>query len=191
MEILNQLDPLLRTFWYIAIPTSLVFLTQTLMTFVGASHGSDTDFESHDPNGDSNSFHFFSFRNLINFLLGFGWSGISLYHTIHHSYLLIFLSLLTGIGFVWLFFFLIQQLQRLTEDNSFRLTDALHKEAQVYLNIPGNMQGTGKIHISIKGSHHELDAMTHGDSIPYGIRVEITAIENNALIVYPIKDNQP
>jgi hypothetical protein len=45
METLENLDPLLRTFWYIAIPTSLIFVIQTVMTFMGtdATHSFDTE----------------------------------------------------------------------------------------------------------------------------------------------------
>jgi len=47
IEYLNGLELLLRTFWYIAIPTSLFFAIQTVMTFVGGdADGMDADFDS-------------------------------------------------------------------------------------------------------------------------------------------------
>ena len=47
MEFFEHLDPLLRTFWYIAIPVSLIFVVQTIMTFVGAdaTDGNEVDFD--------------------------------------------------------------------------------------------------------------------------------------------------
>jgi len=47
MEILEHLDPLLKTFWFVAIPVSLIFIIQTIMTFMGvdASDGVEVDFE--------------------------------------------------------------------------------------------------------------------------------------------------
>lgn len=187
MEYFNQLDPLLRTFWYVAVPVSLIFLTQTIMTLLGASHGDsgDMDFDSHDHNGGGSDFHLFSFRNLINFLLGFGWAGVTLYSVIHSSYLLIAVALLVGAFFVWLFFLLIKQLQRLTEDNTFQLTDTLHQTAEVYLKIPANRSGLGKVHVSVKGAVHELDAMTDGPEISYGTKTLVTSIEGNILIIQP------
>jgi membrane protein implicated in regulation of membrane protease activity len=189
METLNQLDPLLRTFWYVAIPASLVFLTQTILTFAGASHASDTDFDAHGHDGDGSDFQVFSFRNLINFLLGFGWSGISLFSTVHNPFLLIILALSVGVGFVWLFFLLIKQLQRLSEDNSFKETDTIGQTATVYLTIPASRTGSGKVHLNLKGSHHELDAMTDGEALLYGIEVIIIAVEGNMLIVGPLVAN--
>ncbi|MFN7273652.1 MAG: serine protease, partial [Bacteroidota bacterium] len=86
MEILENLDPLLKTFWYIAIPTSIIFILQTVMTFVGAdaTDGLEADFDGDLSGGDA-PFQLFSLRNLINFLLGFSWSGISLYNSISNK----------------------------------------------------------------------------------------------------------
>ncbi len=185
MEFFNQLDPLLRTFWYVAIPSSLIFLTQTILAFIGASHGdgSDADFDSHDHAGDGTVFHYFSFRNLINFLLGFGWSGVSLYGTVPNHFLLIIIALSVGVFFVWLFFLLIQQLQRLSEDNSFQLADAVGKLGEVYLKVPAKRTGIGKVQVSIKGSTHELEAVTDGDELRHGEKVAIVAIEEEFLLV--------
>jgi len=188
MEILDSLEPLLRTFWFIAIPASLIFLIQTFLTFTGAdaSDGIDADFNSNLEGTDA-PFQLFSFRNLINFLLGFSWMGISFYTIIQNKTLLILLSLFIGVSFVYLFFLLIKQLQKLAEDNSFKIENTLLKTAEVYLTVPANKNGKGKIIISVNGSYHELDAMTDYDSLPSGTLVRVIRIENeNILIVEKI-----
>ncbi|MBG7612278.1 NfeD family protein [Polaribacter sp. BAL334] len=184
MEILENLEPLLRTFWFVAIPSSVIFIIQTILTFVGgdASDGLEADFDG-DLSGTETPFQLFSLRNLINFLLGFSWTGISFYETISNSLLLIFISLVVGILFVYLFFIIINQVQKLAEDNSFKITDTLHKTADVYLTIPENKSGKGKIMISVKGAFHELDAMTENEKIPSGKVVKVIRIEDRILIV--------
>lgn len=184
MEILENLEPLLRTFWFVAIPVSVIFIIQTILTFVGgdASDGLEADFDG-DLSGTETPFQLFSLRNLINFLLGFSWTGISFYETISNSFLLIFISLVVGILFVYLFFIIINQVQKLAEDNSFKISDTLHKTADVYLTIPENKSGKGKIMISVKGAFHELDAMTENEKIPSGKVVKVTRIEDSILIV--------
>jgi hypothetical protein len=71
-------DPLLKTLWFIAIPTSLIFVIQLIMTFIGVEthDGLTADFDSDLQGGDA-PFQLFTFRNLINFMLGFSWTGIS------------------------------------------------------------------------------------------------------------------
>ena len=188
MEILENLDPLLKTFWYIAIPVSLIFVVQTIMTFIGAdaTDGNEADFNG-DFEGGEAPFQLFSLRNLINFLLGFSWTGISFYNLISNLTLLIIVSIVIGILFVLMFFVIIRQVQRLAEDNSFKMENTLNKTADVYLTIPEQKSGKGKILISVKGSIHELDAMTENDRIPTGSVVKVVKIENkNILIVETI-----
>lgn len=184
MEIIENLDPLLKTFWYVAIPTSLIFIIQTIMTFVGAdaSDGIEADFNG-DLGGEEAPFQLFSLRNLINFLLGFSWTGISFYTTISNKPILIILSLAVGILFVLLFFIIIRQVQKLAEDNSFKISNTLNKTAEVYLTIPENKKGKGKIMISINGAFHELEAMTEHHKIPSGSVVKVVKIENNNILI--------
>lgn len=184
MEILENLDIQLKTFWFVAIPTSLIFIIQTIMTFMGtdSSDGIQADFDG-DLNGADAPFQLFSLRNLINFLLGFSWTGISFYTTISNKPLLIVLSLVVGVIFVYLFFIIIRQVQKLAEDNSFKITNTLNKTAEVYLTIPENKKGKGKIMISVNGSFHELEAMTENDKIQSGAVVKVVRIENDNILL--------
>lgn len=182
MEFLEGLDPLLKTYWYIALPVSLFFLLQTIMTFIGLS-GSETDIDS--DSGDSDlPFEIFTLRNLINFLLGFSWTGISFYDSIENKAVLIIISVVVGIVFIGLFFIIIKQILKLGEDNSFKFENTINKTATVYLTIPESKSGLGKVQISVKGSVHELQAMTESsEKITTGSVVKIKNIENNILIV--------
>jgi hypothetical protein len=53
----------------------------------------------------------------------------------------------------------------------------------VYLTIPENKNGKGKIMISVNGAFHELDAMTEHESIKSGSLVTIVRIENNNVLI--------
>ena len=98
MNFLENYEPLLKAFWYIALPVSLFFALQTIMTFVGLSDG-ETDMDS--DTGDSDlPFEIFTLRNLINFLLGFSWTGISFYDSITNKMILIAISVGVGLLFV-------------------------------------------------------------------------------------------
>lgn len=184
MEILEHLEPLLRSFWFIAIPTSIIFIIQTIMTFVGidSSDGIEADFDGDFSDTDA-PFQLFSLRNLINFLLGFSWTGISFYNTIANPIVLILLAFVIGVLFVALFFVIIKQVLKLGEDNSFKIANTLHKTAEVYLTIPERKTGKGKIMISVNGAFHELEAMTENDSIPSGVTVKVVKIENQNILL--------
>lgn len=184
MDGFNSLDLELKVYWFIAIPASLIFLIQTVMTFIGAdaTDGLDADFDG-DVHATDQPFQLFSFRNLINFLLGFSWTGISFYSTISNRGFLILLSLAVGLLFLFLFFVIIRQIRKLAEDNSFQFANTLHKTAEVYLTIPENKSGKGKVLVSVNGSFHELEAMTNGEKIASGSAVKVVSIENNSILI--------
>lgn len=184
MELFEHFDTLLRTFWIVAAVSSIIFIIQTLMTFIGAdaSDGVEADFNG-DFDGADAPFQLFSLRNLINFLLGFSWTGISFYNSIENKTILILVSLIVGVLFLIVFFVIIKQLQKLGEDNTFRITQTLNKSAEVYLPIPERKTGIGKIMISINGSFHELDAMTENDRIGQGALVKVVKIESDNLLI--------
>lgn len=184
MEIFENLEPLLRTFWFIAIPSTLFFLFQTIMTFMGSdtSDGIAADFDS-DLDGAEAPFQLFTLRNLINFLLGFSWTGISFYNTISNTTFLLALSFVIGASFVFLFFLIIRQIQKLAEDNSFKMSNTLNKTAEVYLAIPENKTGKGKILISVNGSFHQLDAMTENSRIESGAVIRVVRIEHDNILL--------
>ena len=186
MNFLENYEPLLKAFWYIALPVSIFFTLQTIATFIGLGN-SETDADSDGGDGGDMPFELFTLRNLVNFLLGFSWTGISFYEKFENKTLLIVIAVLVGLAFVAVFFVLIKQILKLSEDNSFKLENTLNKTADVYLTIPEAKSGKGKIQISVNGAFHELEAMTtNTEKIPFGAVVKVTAIESNILIVEKI-----
>lgn len=184
MDFITDLPPMLQVFWYIALPVSLIFLIQSVMTILGLS-GSDAEADT----GFDGDFQVFSFRNLINFLLGFSWAGIGFYNSFENKNLVLGIAIIIGMAFVVAFFYLLTIFQKLAEDNSFNIKDAIDKSGSVYLSIPGNLSGKGKVMISVKGTTHELDAVTNEERIETGSIIVVTDVtEQNILIVEKIKN---
>lgn len=185
LDFLHNLPPLLKGFWYVALISSAIFVIQSLLTIIGGidADGVNADFSGHLDHGDA-PFQLFSFRNLINFLLGFGWTGVVFYSSVASGFLLVILAMLVGCIFILLFFLLIRQLLKLSEDNTFKMENLLHLNGQVYIPIPEKMSGKGRIQISVLGATHEIDAMTEDDTrLTSGTNVKVVRIENGILIV--------
>jgi hypothetical protein len=184
MEFYNELPAILKAFWLVALPVTIIFIIQVIMTFTGSdtSDGIDADFDGNLTDADA-PFQLFSFRNLINFLLGFSWGGISLYPLISNSVLLVLGATITGALFVLMFFYIIQQIQKLAENNAFNLEKAINKTADVYLTIPANKSGKGKILVSVGGSVHEIEAITEKEKIETGALVKVIKLENDNIVL--------
>ena len=182
-QFFDGMPGLLQGFWWVAIIASIIFIFQTILTLIGA--GGDAD-SSGGLDGMDAPFQMFTLANLINFMLGFGWTGVALYNTIHNSVLLVLVAVLVGIGFILLFFFVIKQFLRLSEDNTFDIHKLVGRTGDVYFTIPGNMSGKGKVQISLKGSNHDLPAMTPGEALLSGTLVKVISVEEGILIVNKI-----
>ncbi len=187
-HLFDGMPGLLQGFWWVAIIASIIFIIQTIMTFIGADHGADgvnADF-SGDLQGVEAPFQMFTLRNLINFMLGFGWAGIALYNSITNKLLLITIAVLFGLLLVVLFFVIIKQFLKLSEDNTFDISKLTGYNGEVYLSIPGHLSGQGKVQISYRGTSHELAAMTMGEMIPTGTTVKVASVNQKILIVNKI-----
>ena len=105
LDFLQGMDSLQQSFWWIAIVASLIFITQTILTLIGSdsSDGINADFDGDLDHADA-PFQLFSFRNLINFLLGFGWTGVAFYDNISSKTLLIIIATVVGLVFILLYF---------------------------------------------------------------------------------------
>lgn len=187
-QFFDGMPGLLQGFWWVALIASIIFVLQTILTFVGADSGADgvnADFDG-DLSGADSPFQMFTLRNLINFMLGFGWAGIALYKSIDSKLVLILVAVLFGLILVALFFFIIKQFLKLSEDNTFDINKLVGYNGDVYLNIPGNMSGQGKVQISFRGTSHELPAMTQGEMIATGAVVKVISVNQKILIVSKI-----
>ena len=188
IELFNSLEPLQKFFWTIACCASLVFIIQTIMTFIGL--GTDADVDAGPMDGSVDSMEdgalsgVFSFRNLINFLLGYGWAGVLLFDDIEKRWLLQLLAIAVGLLFVLAFVFMFRQVMKLSHDGSFKMSETIGLKADVYLRIPAARSGRGKVQLSVKGSVHEIDAVTDNDAeIPTGGQVEIVEVLGDDLLL--------
>lgn len=186
-EFFSSMESVERFYWYLAIGVSIVFVIQTIMTFIGAADtGLDADLDS-GMEGAEYPFQLFSLRNLINFLLGFGWAGATLYNVIDNGIILTIVATIIGLLFVAIFFFIIKTLLKLSEDNTFSIESAMWQTGDVYLTIPPSRTGKGKVFISVNGSIRELDAITDSEkAIANGTIVMVIGIEGDLLVVQPM-----
>ena len=153
-----------------------------IMTFIGIgdADGGDADFDLGDGSGDTldtgGTLQLFSVRNIINFLLGVGWGGVCFSGSIQNQTLLALVALLTGCVFVAVFIMLFRQMRRLEHDGAFRVEDCVGQVADVYLRIPAQRGGEGKIQFSFNGSVQELPAITDGPAIATGQKVRVCEV---------------
>ncbi|MFA9388241.1 MAG: hypothetical protein ACERKD_00450 [Prolixibacteraceae bacterium] len=181
----ESMDTLLKIFWCIALPFSLLFVIQMILTFFGG------DFESGEADGNADmavdgdggiDFQFLSIKNLIAFFTIFGWVGILTLHANLHPFISSVIATVSGLLMMLIMATIMYYMSKLAEDGTLVLNNAKGKTGTVYLPIPGKRAGMGQVQIKVQG-FQTLDAMTDGDAIPTGAIVEVLEIINNNILL--------
>lgn len=181
----NHLDTWTQVYWVCAGIGTLVFAIQMMLTLVGMdSTDVDVDFDGSDTMDLGGGMSLFTIRNLVCFVMGFGWAGVCFGSSIPNTALLCIVSVLVGVAFVAMFFFIKHQTKKLEHNGAFQIEDSIGRSVDVYLRIPGHREGKGKVQVSLNGSVLEIDAMTDGEAVVSGKKVTVTdVIDSSTLLV--------
>lgn len=186
----NSLDLFMKILWGIAIGTSLTFIIETVLTFIGIDSDVDTDFDIPDGTFEADaSMNLYTFRNLVNFLLGMSWTAILLKDSIASKTVLMILAVAAGTLLVAAVMYMFKWLGKMQQSGNIDIfKSAPGCNGKVYLTIPSERKGTGKVQITINGAVREYDAVTDSDSdLRTGTAVKITEVlDSSTLLVEEI-----
>jgi hypothetical protein len=175
---------LLQIFWGCAVVASVIFLIQMVLTLIGMdSSDVDVDFDGADTMDLGGGLNLFTIKNFMGFLVGFGWTGVCFYDTITSPILLIMAAVVVGCLFVGIFVVIYKQTKKLEHNGAFNIADCVGKTVDVYLRIPGNKSGKGKVQVSLNGAIHEFEAMTEGNSIASGQKVQVLSVIDGSTVL--------
>lgn len=184
-----SLSVVLKVLWGITLVSSLIFSIQSIMTFVGADSGSDIDgldFDAdlpEDVDMGHSGMNLYTFRNFVNFCLGFGWTSVLLYDSIESKFVLFLTAALVGLALVAAVMYMFKVLSSMQQSGNISLyKSAVGCHGSVYLYIPGNRSGEGKVQISINGSIREYNAVTDEEELPTGIPVEVVEVVDSRTV---------
>ncbi len=201
----TSLSLFMKILWAITIISSLIFIIQSIMTFIGADAGDggiDADFGGTDADlggGDLNTdvdsssdysdmgsgMNLLTFRNFVNFFLGFGWTAVLFAGEIKSTAVLMLLSIVVGVALVFAVMYLFKWLSSMQQTGTINVyKTAVGCTGRVYLTIPAARSGEGKVQITINDSVREYDALTDGEELPTGTNIKVLeAIDAHTLLV--------
>ena len=183
----DSLLALEKVFVALALPFSLLTIIQLIMELFGLSgdhgmfdqdidHGGGFDISGHDAGGFFGHFTFFSVRNLIYFLMMFGWTGLASSKSGAPAWLTILIAMVSGLFTTIIIGWIFYTFSRLTESGTVRIGSAVGQVGTVYITIPEKRSGTGVIQIVMQGVTQELNAMTDGEELPVTKSVQVSEI---------------
>ena len=186
-----DLSPVMKLLWGVTLTATLVFVIQTVMTFLGADTGGDfdvdvdTSMDGSDLSNIDGGANLYTFRNFVNFFLGFGWTAIILQPSVKSTALLVIIAVLVGLALVALVMYMFKWLNSMQQSGNINVFQAaVGCQGTCYLRIPAERSGEGKVQITIQGAVREYDAVTDGDEIKTGTSVKVLeVVDANTLLV--------
>jgi hypothetical protein len=199
-----------NVYFYCALVGGTLLLIQIVLQIIGLGGegdldhaGGDSDFHvdgaEPDIHGDAHVgdpahgtagnlfFGILSFKALVSFTAIFGLTGLSLEDSglsqLHETTIALLAGLVAMVAVAWM----MRTLYRLGSSGTVVLDNALGHTATVYLRVPANGEGRGKVTVEIQKRSVELTAVTDGEEIATGRIVTIVEVlPNETVKVTPV-----
>jgi len=176
-------------YFCIALPSTIILLLQTILALFGIGSGNaDADFSpdgGFDGDGmtGGEGLAFFSVRGILSGLCIAGWSGFLFLMSDMPVIMVAFLSLALGLIVMLLISLINRSIARMQASGNINPENAVGKVAQVYMQIPPNASGTGKVNVVVQDRLTEFFAVTRdGEMIKTGESVRVTAVNELGIL---------
>lgn len=191
----ESLSLLSKILFCTGIATTAILLIQIILLIIGFAGDAfgdgdfdvdgDGDFDMDDVGGSGVGL--FTVKGLVAFFSLGSWTGFAMDVSGCHEALTIGISVLVGIVALIGVGFLYKALNKLQSNGTLNMSNAVGKNAEVYLTIPASNSGVGKVTLEVQERYIEVNARTlKGEALPTGSIVKVVDIVNGELIVEKI-----
>ena len=154
---------------------AILSLQMLLLMFGGdIDVNADVDVDEIDPQGDG--FGLISIRSIASFLTFFGLSGWWGTTEGWGPAKTVGIALGAGGSMMLVVAWIMSLQSKMYSEGNVQPKNALGKAAKVYLRIPAENSGRGKITVAIQGRTHEFSAFTQGVELPTGSDVRVVSM---------------
>jgi hypothetical protein len=151
----------------------LLLVIQMVLALLGgdADADADADADVHDGEGPG-----LGFRTVVAFITFFGIAGMAARSAGVAPVPTLIIAVATGGVAFWLVGLLMMQLNRLRSSGTVDVKNAVGVEAKVYLTVPAEKSGEGRVTVPLQGRTHQFKAITAGAAIPTGKLCKVVAV---------------
>lgn len=180
----DGLSLVLKIYWALAVPFTLLFVLQLILSFLG--HETHDDLPDSEVNSDHGiGFQFFTLKNMIGFFTIFGWAGIASIQSGFNVATSVFVATIGGLLMMSAMAGTFYILMKAQYDGTMKVEKAIGHMGEVYLTIQSKRGGLGKVQIRVMGALRTLDALTDDEvDIQTGKMVTVSnVIDGTTLLV--------
>ncbi len=210
LEWWDSLGAIGRVFACVAIPSTVILFLQTILMLIGIG-GSELGAESADADIDTDidvdveasdgvfgdgdtsvdsdfelddGLRWFSFRGIIAFLTVTGWVGVLCVRMEMSMPLTVLIAAASGVAAMFAIALLFRLIYSLQADGTEDIRHALGMAGTVYLRIPPERSGRGKVNLMLDGKLVEKEAVTdEEDVINYGEQIVVVGISGQTELI--------
>ena len=138
-------------------------------------------------------FSILSFKTVTAALAFFGLAGCAANSGGMSSPAQLVIATAAGFGAMYGVHWIMKALFRLSEDNTIRLDRSVGKEGTVYLTIPADRKGVGKVQFKLQNRLVDYAAITsHDEPLKTGAKIRIVAVVGASTVeVEPLREEKP
>jgi hypothetical protein len=154
---------------------------------IDADVGADADAGGEAGHDTSWLFGVLSFRTLVAAVTFFGLGGWAAEGAGFEPVIQVVIALAAGVGAMYLVYWLMRMMYSLKAEGTVRIGHTVGRHGTVYLRIPGERSGAGKVQLSVQKRTMEYLAMTSGEALPTGAKVRVVkVITSDTVEVEPV-----
>jgi membrane protein implicated in regulation of membrane protease activity len=179
----SELSVILKLYWALAIPFTLFFVLQLVLSFLGQDSPDDLpDSEIQADHGIG--FQFFTLKNMVGFFTIFGWVGIaSIASGASVASSLVF-AVIGGVAMMGIMAGTFYLLMKANSDGTMKIERAIGQTGEVYLTIKSKRGASGKVQIKVMGALRTLDALTDDETdIQTGRTVRVSDVVHGTTLL--------
>jgi membrane protein implicated in regulation of membrane protease activity len=193
-----------QVFYLIGMLATAILLVQLVLNLIGLGmHDADMsgpdggdidgadagdvsggDFEHPDLPAHSSGLGMISFRTVLAFMVGFGWSGALSIESGLSILPALLLAVLAGTVFMVVVYWLMKAIYRLSDSGNVDFRNAAGRTGTVYIPIPAMGVGSGQVQVSVQDRLREIPAVTDGDeALKTGTAIRVVKVLDGGTVV--------
>ena len=194
-ELWQSLSTLQQVLVIIAVPSTLILVLQLILLLCGLGD-EDGSFDGLDGDqindfsvADIGGLRLFTLRGVLSFLAIGSWTALTVSTSAKAVWIPVVSGLAAGIAADVLLAVIMRSVRRLQQSGNIEIENAIGKQGEVYIPVPADRSGFGKVNVVLQGRLVELDAVTDSERmLKTGEEIVVTDVVGNAVVAEPKKD---
>lgn len=180
----DTLTGLEKIYWGMAVPFTLFFIFQLILTFSGTDFSDHTDVDTEIDSDHGIAFQFFTLKNMIAFFTIFAWTGIACLDSGLSNQTSIVISIVAGLAMMAIMATMMFYMSKANESGTLQMKNAVGAIGEIYMVVKANRGNIGKVQVKVQDSLRTLEAITDDDiDLKPGMVITVKDLANDNLLI--------